>query len=405
VGQLSKIETGKKVVTLRHFDTIRRAIGVPLSALFPEGANRYVITRRETVAQQLSKPRGEQLFTAARLADSFMGKRIEPFCLRNFCLPGDIELVAHDSEHFIFVLQGTLEMLQAEEGRVVTDCLKPGDALYWHCDVPHATRSPGRGAGYTEIYTVRHQTHGVENALYQEIGTRRLPGFRVAQRRDPVAESGGKIAFLRQAHGITAAKLAEQMGIGVRHLAAIESGRRAADVALLLRIARLFRRPVSYLLGADDRQGPARTITRVDALDTLTTRRRGPDTFVPLAEGMPDRAMHVYRARLVPSRPSSLLHHQGEMCMYVLQGEVEFRTLIDGHEVVEVLRAGDSLFADTSVPYDVRGYSRSPWHAPADAIQVFWNAGGTEPPIFDQAAAQQEAVGSPKREPRRRRSN
>src|SRR5258705_13551599 len=55
IGQLSKIETGKKPVSLRHFDTIRKALGVPLSAIFPDAESRYVITRREAIARQLSE--------------------------------------------------------------------------------------------------------------------------------------------------------------------------------------------------------------------------------------------------------------------------------------------------------------------------------------------------------------
>src|SRR5579862_5274098 len=109
VGQLSKIETGGRPVTLRHFDVIRKALGVPLAAIFPDGASRYVITRREAIAQRLSQSSSRhESSSAVRLADAFLGKRIEPFCYRNFCAPDDIALSVHDSEHFVFVLKGTL---------------------------------------------------------------------------------------------------------------------------------------------------------------------------------------------------------------------------------------------------------------------------------------------------------
>jgi len=81
---------------------------------------------------------------------------------------------------------------------------------------------------------------------------------------------------------------------------------------------------------------------------------------------------------------------------------VEFRTSVAGREVVEIIRAGDSLFTDTSVPYDARGHSTSAWPAPADAIQVYWSAAGTEPPIFDEAAPREE-LRPAKRKPRRTR--
>jgi transcriptional regulator with XRE-family HTH domain len=406
VGQLSKIETGKKAVSLRHFDSIRKALGVPLSAIFPDQPTPYTIVRREAIARTLSHGRAEAVHsTSATLAGSFMGKRIEPFCSRTFTMPGEIELAAHDTEHFIFVLHGTMEILQAENGRVVTDRLRPGDSLYWYCDVPHAARADSRSrADYVEYYTVRFLKHGEENTLYDALGTRRLPGFRVEQRRDSVAESGRKISFLRQTYGITAARLAQRVGVGVRHLSAVEAGRRAPEIDLLLRIARLFRRPVSYLLGADDRDGPLRTVLRAAEILSVLPRLRGPDRFAPLAAGLPDRAMHAYRVTLAPTRPAALVQHPGEMCLYVLQGEVEFRTLAGGREHVEILRAGDSLFADTGVPYDARGYSSSSWHAPADAIEVFWNPAGTEPPIFDSAGPVEQTVAPVKHKLRRRRS-
>src|SRR5262249_8895084 len=121
IGQLSKIERDKKPVSLRHFETIRKALGVSLFAMFPDAEPPYVTTRRETIARRLSELQpGKDHFAAARLAESFMGKRIEPFCFRNFREPGKLRLVAHDSEHFIFVLQGKLEVMQTENRNLPT---------------------------------------------------------------------------------------------------------------------------------------------------------------------------------------------------------------------------------------------------------------------------------------------
>lgn len=381
VAQLSKIETGMTPVTLRHFDAIRKALGVPLATLLPaEAPSSYVIARHGAIAQE---PMRGGAATVANLAESFIGKRIEPFLYRSFSVKRD-GFVVHDSEYFVFVLNGALEVAQADNGAVATERLERGDALYWHCDVPNRVQAWGTDPGdIAEQYAVRYLTHGKDNTSHDELGTLKLPGFSVSAERDVVVESGRKIAFLRQMHGITAAQLAGRVAIGVRQLAAIESGRRAADIDLLFKLAAMFRRPVRYFLGADGREGPARTILRADAIDRVSPRRRGKDVFVPLAGGMPDRAMHPYRVSLVSDRATALVRHEGETCVYVLHGEVEFRTIQDGREISDVLGAGDSLFLDCRVPYDLRAHSKSPWDSPSQMIQVFWSPHGNEPPIFD----------------------
>jgi transcriptional regulator with XRE-family HTH domain len=382
-AQLSKIETGKTPLTLRQCDTIRKALGLPWSALLPpESPSHYVIAKREAISEHLARPMDGRTFTVVPLADSYAGKRIEPYYYRNKAYDErEHGLVAHETEHFIFVLEGTLEISQADGGTVAKDRLCPGDALYWHCDVPHATGAHGKED--VDFFTVRYQPHGVENTLYDELGTRRLPGFRVGVERDAVSESGRKIAFMRQSRGLTAPQLAGLTGIGVRQLAGIESGRRTVSLDQLFKIAHVFRRPVRYFLDTDGREGPVRTVVRADAVRDLAQHQRGSDVFVPMAPGMPTRSMHPYHVRLALNRPPALVQHGGQTCVYVLHGEVEFRTARAGQEVVEILRPGDSLFLECSVAYDLRGYSKSPYsHSPSEMIQVFWNAGGSELPFF-----------------------
>lgn len=378
LAQLSKIETGQAAVTIRHIDVLRTALALPLAQLFqPESGSHYVIMRREAINRDLSRAPASM----AMLAGSQVGKHIEPFCFRDIPTPADRALVVHETEVFIFVLHGKLEIAQADDTGVTTDQLERGDALYWCCDVPHTARAHEGDGGVVNYYAVRYQLHGVNNATYEEMGTRRLPGYRVEVVRDVVTESGRKVAHQRQVNGLTMAELAARLGVTVRHLASVESGQRAAEVRLLADLASLFRKPLHYFLGSSGREGPLRAVRRAsDPVTYLRTRDR--DTFSPLAGGMPNRAMHPFHARLRPATDRPLVQHPGELCAYVLHGELELRTERNGAVVTERLGVGDSLFLDCAFPHDIRGYSQSHLEPASDALFVWWTPNHAEPPLL-----------------------
>jgi uncharacterized RmlC-like cupin family protein len=85
--------------------------------------------------------------------------------------------------------------------------------------------------------------------------------------------------------------------------------------------------------------------------------------------------MYPYLLRLlnVDLRALTLHEHHGHEFIYVLDGQIELTTYIGSREVKEILRPGDCLYLDSSVPHLLRGQTRSPFSKTmAEVVDVFW---------------------------------
>src|SRR5262249_46072505 len=103
-------------------------------------------------------------------------------------------------------------------------------------------------------------------------------------------------------------------------------------------------------------------------------------TYRQLASGFPDRGLHPYYIQDTAEPANSALHsHHGEEFIYVLDGQLELVTYAGDRESTELLRAGDSVFLESSVPHLVRGHSRNPYASKsAELIDVFWTPLGID---------------------------
>jgi hypothetical protein len=102
--------------------------------------------------------------------------------------------------------------------------------------------------------------------------------------------------------------------------------------------------------------------------------------FRPLAREFPERGMHPYYVQVKAngSQPIRPLGHHGQEFIYVLDGEVELVTYGES-EQVELLRAGDSVFLESSIPHILRGHSRNPYaETSAEIIDVLWSPLGED---------------------------
>jgi hypothetical protein len=112
-----------------------------------------------------------------------------------------------------------------------------------------------------------------------------------------------------------------------------------------------------------------------------------------LAGGVEHRFLHPYLVHL-KVRPPKLIQHGGQAFVWVLTGSADYLTRsADGRELIEVLNQGDSLFFDTSVPYDIRSRvdGRS---AAADIVYVAWSPCRGEPPPWVPRNAEVDALSS-----------
>ena len=208
---------------------------------------------------------------------------------------------------------------------------------------------------------------GALHPLYRELATRSVS-----------EEVGHRISFVRQSHGLSRGVVAKVLDISARQLAAIESGRRSPGLGTLYAVARAFRRPLEYFLpeGLDDaRQYALLRRTEIVRQPPWWRADRADGTrYFPLSAGLGDRGMYPYYAQLASASGHAPQQFPGEQFVYLLQGEVEFSTSASGHAARELLRPGDSLYFDTSIPHELRARTKSPFGTlGAEMIAVFWS--------------------------------
>ena len=391
-AKLSTIENDKVSVDLTELAQFAKALDTPLGTFFPRTTvHHYLIKRGHEVAAETPVSRdliGPEPGPAKHhncvwpLAELFVGKHIEPVLAQIRPLPNDAHYIVHDHEEFMFVLKGGVEVsLKTNEG-VITKTLEAGDSIYFRSNLPHCNRSTS--AEPAEALNVFYSLRG---AIDPGDGEFRGPGRRFYRRAvyaDAPREASEKIGLLRRSYGSTLVDVANQVGIGARHLAQIESGEKAADIDVLLRLARHFRRPIEYFFATTLESQPYYFIQRAgDIRDVPVHRWRetgsehagtSGDVFRPLASGFPERGIHPYYVQVTTTAPDKLRAHEhaGEEFIHVLEGELELVTY-GAEEKTEVLYPGDSLYLDSSVPHLLRGRSRNPYATTnAELIAVFW---------------------------------
>jgi transcriptional regulator with XRE-family HTH domain len=148
---------------------------------------------------------------------------------------------------------------------------------------------------------------------------------------------GPRLRALRRERDTTLADLAAVTGISVSTLSRLESGRRRANLDLLLPLARAYQVPLDELIGAPPTGDPrvhARPITRNGMTFLPLTRRPG--------------GLQAYKIvippRRVPQTPDPRTH-DGYEWLYVLGGRL--RLVLGQHDLV--LAAGEAAEFDTRV--------------------------------------------------------
>jgi transcriptional regulator with XRE-family HTH domain/uncharacterized cupin superfamily protein len=393
-AKLSNIENDKVSLDLAELSRIAKALETLLGTFFPRTTVQHYLVRRghdlaaETpVSRDLVGPepgRSKHHNGVWPLAELFVGKHMEPVIAQIRPLPDDdLHYIVHDHEEFMFILTGNVETsLKTNEG-VVTESLEPGDSIYFRSNLPHCHRSTTAQAA--EALNVFYSLRG---AIDPSDGEFRAPGRRFYRRAvygDAPREASEKICLLRRSYGSTLADLANQIGIGSHQLAQIESGEKAADIDVLLRLARHFRRPIEYFFATTLESQPYYFVQRGRQIkeDVPVHQWRNTveepghahsDVFRPLASGFPERGMHPYYIQVTTTASGKARPHEhaGEEFIHVLEGELELVTY-GPEERIEMLYPGDSLFLDSSVPHLLRGRSRNPYATTnAELVGIFW---------------------------------
>jgi transcriptional regulator with XRE-family HTH domain len=396
---LSNLERGRMALDVERLLALSSALSVDYSELVPRGGSaHFEIIRRSALktpalpAKALDRD-GQPLpyhNLVRPLAQGVSGKQIEPFLIRAMPVADDqLSFINHGHEEFFFVLNGAIECrLQTPDG-LITETLREGDCMYFWSSLPHCIRS-ARSEPSDAIHVLcvaqsdrlTEQQHATATILSRE-----WP-LTLRQR------VGGRIKSLRIVSRMALAEFADAAGVSARWLAEVERGQKPIPIDFLLALGRRFQKPLDFFLVGAFAPPPYFFVQRASDLAHVPPRTRrwsdarsvaGGEVFRPLARGFQNRSMHPYYVTLEESggdvRP--IREHLGQEFSYVLNAEVEVRTIVDGQPYVETLVAGDACFIDSTVPHRFVGTHVNPFEPrSAEVINVFWSPLG-EAYLFD----------------------
>jgi transcriptional regulator with XRE-family HTH domain len=178
-------------------------------------------------------------------------------------------------------------------------------------------------------------------------------------------EVGTKLRALRLRRKLGLVQLSRHTGLSPAMLSKLERGRLFPTLPTLLRIAQVFDVGLDHFFSAS---APRRALGIVRAAERRSFqerlgRRAVAWEFECLDFTATERLMNAYRVRFVRTAPHPPYHeHPGAEFLHLLKGQLEISV---GDEAY-VLRAGDSIYLDSTQPHGYRRLSRGP----ADAIVV-----------------------------------
>lgn len=174
--------------------------------------------------------------------------------------------------------------------------------------------------------------------------------------RDDVSQIGPRLRTARQERGWTLDDLAARAQISPSTLSRLESGKRQANLELLV--------PLTRLLGVriDDLVAPAPSDPRI----RRAAMRRNGLVITPLT---PDGApVHTYKVTFPPTtKPPRPRTHDGYEWLYVLSGRL--RLLLGDQDLV--ISRGEAAEFDTRIPHSLSAHGSRP----AEVLSIFNDAG------------------------------
>ena len=167
---------------------------------------------------------------------------------------------------------------------------------------------------------------------------------------------GDKIRALRLKKKIGLVELGRHTGLSPALLSKIERGRLFPTLPTLLRIAFVFSVDLHYFFAGPRERPVLAVVRRKDRVRLPETPGRGPASYAFESLDFPagERKFNAYYAefRQIASDALRPHEHAGVEFIYLLKGTLHVRVGAEEH----VLRAGDSMYFDSTVPH---GYRRA----------------------------------------------
>lgn len=164
------------------------------------------------------------------------------------------------------------------------------------------------------------------------------------KKKDELAPIGIKIKQIRLAKKLSPEFVANETGLSLAFLEAVESGEKRPPVGSLLQISRALGVDSAYLLKEQEESAEERV--------KAYTKRTDNYAYTPLTPGAENKHLKAFRITIDPQKAHEGVgfQHEGEEFSYVLKGEVEIT--VGDH--VNRLGPGESLHFNSAIKHDLR---------------------------------------------------
>jgi transcriptional regulator with XRE-family HTH domain len=173
------------------------------------------------------------------------------------------------------------------------------------------------------------------------------------------ASLGERIREARELRDLTLEDLSSRTGISTETLERVESGQATPPLGALVRVGRAPDMQMGYFIsGAADQP---LSVVRAESRPKVARRTQKAAeqygyVYESLAPEKANRLMEPFLVTMVPTEFEETSSHDGQEFIFVLEGEISVRV----QEEVEVLRAGDSVYYDSSHPHLVKCHGKKP---------------------------------------------
>ncbi len=166
---------------------------------------------------------------------------------------------------------------------------------------------------------------------------------------------GSQIRSLRNQRNLTLQELSDLTGLSKPNLSQIENNIVTPPISTLLKISTALGVPIGTFFQKSSQETNMVVVRKEDRYGIA----KGPHIshigyqYEPLAYPKTDKNMEPFIVHMEQRDADDIVfnNHKGEEFLFVLEGELEFRC---GDDLV-VLKEGDSLYFDSSIPHGYRG--------------------------------------------------
>jgi len=177
-------------------------------------------------------------------------------------------------------------------------------------------------------------------------------------------EIGSKVRDLRLKQGLTLKNVSDGTGLSKPLISQIENNRVVPPVATLLKIARCLKVSPGYFFQEAETQDRIAITRKSERQTGARPHHRRTDvgyTYEILEIHKPEKLMEPFRVTfdVTDEADMAFFSHEGEECVHVVSGRLEFRT----RDQVHALSPGDTLYFDSTLPHAFRSLGPEPAQA------------------------------------------